>query len=70
MFDDYSCSVTFYDGTRSIAEREDIFLTDHDSYDRDVAYIQKCEDELVDQAVVARDNSSGEYRLGKLGPEA
>lgn len=54
----------FYDGTRSIVEREDVFLIDEDTYERDVTYIQKCEDELVNQAVVGRDNSSGEYKLG------
>ena len=64
VFDDYSCSVKFYDGTRSIVEREDVFLTDEDTYHRDVEYIHKCEEELVNQAVVARDNSSGVYRLG------
>lgn len=64
IFDDLSCSVTFYDETRSIVERDDVFLTDQDSYDRDVTYIRKCEDELVGQAVVARDNETGYYKLG------
>lgn len=64
MFDDLSCSVQFYDGTKSIVERDDVFLTDLDSYERDVAFIRKCEDELDGQAVVARDNDSGVYKLG------
>ena len=64
-FNDFSCSVTFYDGTRSIIERDDVYVVDKDTYDRDVAYIRKCEDELVGQAVVARDNQTGEYRLGE-----
>jgi len=66
VFDDYSCSVKFYDDTRSIIEREDVFITDLDTYERDVAYIQKCEEELVGQAVVARDNQSGNYNLGEF----
>lgn len=66
VFDDFSCSVMFYDDTRSIIEREDVYITDEDTYERDVHYILKCEQELIGQAVVARDNGSGLYKLGKL----
>lgn len=65
VFDDYSCSVMFYDDTRSIVEREDIYLTEQDTYDRDVHYILQCEHDMVGQAVVARDNGSGLYKLGQ-----
>lgn len=67
MFDDNSCSVEFYDKTRSVVEREDVFLTDQESYDGDVAYIRQCEDELVGQPVIARDDKSGKYKLGRHG---
>jgi len=65
VFDDYSCSITFYDGTKSIVEREDIFLIDSAAYERDIEYINKCEDDMIGQAVLARDDTDGVYRLGK-----
>lgn len=66
VFDDNSCSVTFYDGTQSIIERDDVYLIDQDIYDRDVDYIRKCEEDMVGQAVIARENNSGEYKLGRF----
>lgn len=65
VFDDFSCSVIFYDGKRSVVEREDIYISDKDTHERDESYIRDCEQEMVGQAVVARDDNSGEYKLGK-----
>ena len=55
----------FYDKTRSVIERDDVFVIDEETYNRVVDYICECEDEMVGQAVVARHNQSGDYRLGE-----
>lgn len=63
---DLQTSVRFYDGTEHRLPREEVFRVPQDKFEYDVAYILKCEEQWVGQAVVARNDKTGLFQLGKL----
>ncbi len=42
-----------------------MYLLSHDKFERDCAYILACEEGLVGQAVVARNDADGMFHLGE-----
>lgn len=46
--------------------REEMYLLSAEKFERDCAYISACEDSLVGQAVVARNDENGLFYLGKF----
>ena len=57
--------VRFYDGAETSLPREEVYKIPSQKFESDVHYIVKCEDQWVGQPVVARNDDSGIYQLGK-----
>ena len=64
--EDLWSEVRFYDGTESRVPREEVFHIPTEKFELDVSYILRCEDQWVGQAVVARNDNTGIYHLGKI----
>ena len=57
--------VRFYDGHEARVPRDELYHLPAAKFELDVAYIVKSEDQWVGQAVVARNDDTGVYQLGK-----
>ena len=51
---------------QAIISREEMYLLSTEKFERDCAYIVACEDGLVGQAVVARNDGDGMFYLGNI----
>lgn len=60
-----SVRVRFYDGTEGRLSKEEVYHLSVAKFERDIEYIVKCEDQWVNQAVVARNDDTGVYQLGE-----
>ena len=56
--------VRHYDGIESVIPREESYLITPEKFERDCQYILQCEESLVGQAVVARNEKDGMFHLG------
>ena len=63
--DEYGLCVRHYDGIESVVPREDTYLLTPEKFESDCGYILQCEESLVGQAVVARNDQDGMFHLGK-----
>ena len=57
--------VRHYDGVESEIPREECYLITPAKFETDCRYILHCEERLVGQAVVARDEKDGMFYLGE-----
>ncbi len=57
--------VRFYDGAQANLPREEVYKIPGKKFETDVAYIVRCEDQWVGQPVVARNEESGYFQLGR-----
>ena len=53
-----------YDGIESVIPREESYLITPEKFEKDCQYILQCEESLVGQAVVARNEKDGMFHLG------
>lgn len=58
--------VRHYDGIESVIPREESYLITPEKFERDCQYILQCEESLVGQAVVARNEKDGMFHLGTV----
>ena len=56
--------VRHYDGIESVIPREETYLLTPEKFESDCRYILQCEESLVGQAVVARNEQDGTFHLG------
>lgn len=56
--------VRHYDGIESVIPREETYLLTPEKFESDCRYILQCEESLVGQAVVARNEHDGMFHLG------
>ena len=61
---DLHMNVRFYDGAEARLPREEVYKIFPDKFEYDVAYILKCEEQWVGQAVVYRNDDTGVFQLG------
>lgn len=64
--DEYGLCVRHYDGIESVVPREDTYLLTPEKFESVCRYILQCEESLVDQAVVARNDQDGMFHLGTV----
>lgn len=62
--EDSGLYVRHYDGIESVIPREESYLITPEKFERDCQYILQCEESLVGQAVVARNEKDGMFHLG------
>ena len=62
---DLTMNVRFYDGAEDCIPRDEAYKIPVEKFEVDVGYIQQGEEQLVGQAVVARNDITGAYQLGK-----
>lgn len=55
----------FFDGNIADLEPDDVYRISKEKYDQVVGYIKRCEKHLIGHSVVARDDVTGQYKLGK-----
>lgn len=58
--------VRYYDGIEAMVPREELYKLPPEKFEADCAYILACEESLVGQAVVARNDDDGTFHLGML----
>ena len=63
---DLSMNVRFYDGVEDSLPRDEAYKIPAEKFEVDVTYILQGEEQLVGQAVVARNDITGVYQLGKI----
>ena len=63
--DDLLYRVRFYDGQEDVIPREEVYYLTQEKFSNDVAYIVRCEESLVGQTVVARNDVDGLFYLGE-----
>lgn len=63
---DGALKVQFYDSQMAIVPRAEVYLILPLKYQHDCMYIRQCEDALIGQAVVCRDNKTGVFHLGAV----
>ena len=56
--------VRYYDGMESLVPRDEVYLLSGEKFEDDCHYILNCEQSLVGQAVVARNDQDGLFHLG------
>lgn len=56
--------VRHYDGIESVIPREETYLLTPEKFESDCLHILQCEESLVGQAVVARNEQDGMFHLG------
>lgn len=56
--------VRHYDGIESVVPREETYLLSPEKFESDCWHILQCEERLVGQAVVARNEQDGMFHLG------
>lgn len=59
-----SIKVEFFDGNIAELTEEDVYKISKDKFEEVVEYIKKCEKHLIGHSVVARDDTTGLYKLG------
>jgi len=64
--EDSGLYVRHYDGIESVLPREECYLITPEKFERDCQYILQCEESLVGQAVVARNDKDGMFHLGTV----
>jgi len=64
--DDSDMRVRFYDEEEAKVAREEMYLLSNEKFERACAYIFACEDGLVGQAVIARNDGDGMFYLGSV----
>ena len=57
--------VRLYDGQQDVIPREEIYFLTQEKFSDAVSFIVRCEESLVGQAVVARNDFDGLFYLGK-----
>ena len=57
--------IRFYDGIEGIIPRDDLYKLTDEKFESVCNYILSCEESLVGQAVVARNDQDGLFHLGK-----
>jgi len=57
-------NVRHYDGIESVIPREETYLLTPEKFESDCLHILQCEESLVGQAVVARNEQDGMFHLG------
>ena len=58
-------NVRFYDGQEARLPRDEVYRLPVEKFEFDVAYILKCEERWVGQAVVARNDKTATFQLGQ-----
>ena len=58
-------TVAFYDKRESEVAKDEVYLIPAEKYDYDVGNIVACEERWVGQVVVARNDDTGLFYLGK-----
>lgn len=66
VYQNFYMKIRFYDGEEAKLPREEIYKLSLQKFEHDVNYIIECETRWVGQAVVARDDSTGTYRLASV----
>ncbi|KAK3738170.1 hypothetical protein QZH41_019678, partial [Actinostola sp. cb2023] len=64
--DDNMHQVRYYDGIEAMVPREELYMLSTDKFETDCAYILACEESLVGQAVVTRNDDDGTFHLGTV----
>ena len=64
--DELLYKVRFYDGHEDVVPREEVYYLTQEKFSNDVNYIVRCEESLVGQAVVARNDMDGLFYLGEF----
>lgn len=59
-------TVVFYDKRESEVAKEEVYLIPAEKYDYDVGNIVTCEERWVGQVVVARNDDTGLFYLGRF----
>ena len=59
-----SIKVEFFDGNIAKLTEEEVYKIPKAKYEQAVEYIKKCERNLIDRSVVAREDTTGLYKLG------
>lgn len=68
VFSNHSVKVEFYDGSNAELTPEEVYKISKLKHDQVVDYIKNQERLLVGKPVVARDDSTGLYKIGKNKP--
>lgn len=63
---DGALRIQFYDGQVAVVPRVECYFIPPLKFENDCNYIRKCEDALIGQAVVCRDNKTGVFHLGAV----
>ncbi|XP_053563689.1 von Willebrand factor A domain-containing protein 3B [Bombina bombina] len=63
---DLKLEIKYYDDTEDLVPREHVYLTSTERFDRDTAYILKCEERWVGQPVVTRNDETGTFHLAEV----
>ncbi|XP_078514366.1 von Willebrand factor A domain-containing protein 3B [Lissotriton helveticus] len=58
--------ILYYDGVEALVPRDQTYPMTPDMFQRDLAYIEECEERWVGQPVVARDDKTGTYQLAEV----
>ena len=57
--------VRYYDGIEGVIPRDELYQLSDEKFESVCKYILTCEESLVGQAVVARNDQDGLFHLGK-----
>lgn len=63
-FANHSVKVEFFDGNLAELTSEEVYKIPKAKYEQVLEYIKKCERNLIGKSVVARDDTTGMYKLG------
>ena len=63
-------TIRFYDGQEAHLPRDEVYRLPTEKFEFDVAYILKCEEQWVGQAVVARNDKTAMFQLGQYSHPA
>ncbi|MEE6470504.1 hypothetical protein FKM82_008988 [Ascaphus truei] len=58
--------IQYYDHVEALVPREQVYSTSPEKFERDIAYIRKCEERWVGQPVVARNDETGTFHLAEV----
>ena len=57
--------IRFYDGTEGLLSKTEAHFVEHEKFENIVDYILKLEERWKGETIIARDDQTGTYRLGK-----
>ena len=57
--------IRFYDGTEGLLSKTEAHFVEHEKFENIVDYILKLEERWKGETIIARDDQTGIYRLGK-----